>query len=386
MGLFQKWTKAEILKYCPLPFAVCRIITDGEQKAAGLKIEYGNAAMQPYEQDLAKWQELLYPAACLSQEVSRRIYLENMEKLVVLTAFFLEKNVCGVLLRDYTAFVDDLVKSVSAQEIGVFYYRTDTDVMIADRSMQELFGCKNHYDGLLSAFAMKTIDEAYVDLLRVQLQDFPETMRSINVNLKTKSGRFVRFSLNADEDPSETLAIGYLEDISNAPTFAELSERDSLTGLFHGVSAKERIDKMIDDCYEQSRIDALILLDLDGFSLVNRAKGHDGGDEMLKKTAEILKNNFKGKDIIARPGGDQFLIYVSDLNDKRAALQICRTLNRLLTQTIPGNEGEEPIRITASIGVGFAIDNGGNYEKLYRNVEAAMKETKAGGKNGYTLA
>ena len=385
MGLFQKWSKAELFKFCPLPFGICRILTDGEQKASGLKIEYMNAPMQHYAQDLAQWQELLYPAACLSQEVSRRIYLENMEKLVVATAFFLEKNVCGVLLRDYTAFVDDLVKSVSGQEIGVFYYRTDTDVMITDRSMQELFGCKNHYDGLLSAFAMKTIDEAYVDLLRVQLKDFPKTARSINVNLKTKSGRFVRFSLNADEDPAETLAIGYLEDISNAPTFAEQAERDTLTGLFHGISAKERIDKMIEECFENNRIDALILLDLDGFSKVNQMFGHEAGDEMLKKVAEVLKNNFKGKDILARPGGDEFIVYVSDLNDKRSALQICRTLNRLVTQTVTGSDGE-PVRVTASIGVGFSCDNGGNYDKLLKNVEAAMRETKANGKNGYTLA
>ena len=142
---------------------------------------------------------------------------------------------------------------------------------------------------------------------------------------------------------------------------------------------------MIEECFETNRIDALILLDLDGFSAVNEIQGHAAGDEMLKRIAEILKNNFKGKDILARPGGDEFLVYVSDLNDKRSALQICRTLNRLVTQTIQAGE-DEPIRITASIGVGFACDNGGNYDKLLQNVEAAMRETKANGKNGYTLA
>ena len=385
MGLFNKWSKADLLKNCPLPFGIVRIQTGPDGRACGLEIAHVNDAMEEYTGELAKWQDILYPAAGSLQDVKHRIYLEEQEKLVLLTAFPLEKDVCGVFLKDYTSLVDELVRSVSGQDIGVFYYQSDTDVLIADRSMQELFGCKKRYDGLLSAFAMKMIDEAYVDLLRAQLQDFPESTRMINVNLKTKSGRFVRFSLNADEDPEETLAIGYLEDISNAPTFAEQAERDTLTGLFHGISAKERIDKMIEECFETNRIDALLLLDLDGFSLVNQLQGHDGGDEMLKKIAEILKNNFKGKDIIARPGGDEFLVYVSDLNDKRSALQICRTLNRLVTQTIQEGDGE-PVRITASIGVGFACDNGGNYDKLFRNVEAAMRETKANGKNGYTLA
>ncbi len=384
MGLFNKWSKADLLKNCPLPFGICKVGADSSKNPGQVELAYTNEAMAEYTGYVPTWDHILSVAA-KGQDIRRRVYLEDRQKLLSIAAFPLEKEFCGFFLKDYTVFVDAVVRSVSGQDIGIFYYRTDTDVLIADHTMREHFGSNKRYEGLLSSFGMKMIDEAYVDLLRAQLADFPASNRMINVNLKTKNGRFVRFSLSADEDPEETLAIGYLEDISNAPTFAEQAERDTLTGLFHGISAKERIDKMIEECFENNRIDALILLDLDGFSKVNQMLGHEVGDEMLKKVAEILKNNFKGKDILARPGGDEFIVYVSDLNDKRSALQICRTVNRLVTQTVTGTDGE-PVRVTASIGVGFACDNGGNYDKLLKNVEAAMRETKANGKNGYTLA
>lgn len=137
---------------------------------------------------------------------------------------------------------------------------------------------------------------------------------------------------------------------------------------------------------ESGRIDALLLIDLDGFGEINEVLGYEKGDEVLKQCAEILRNNFKGKDILARTGGDEYIVYVSDLNDKRAALLICRTLNRILTQALPGKTEDEILRITASIGIAYSADNGRYYEELKKSAQEALKEAKSNGKNGYALA
>lgn len=404
MGLFNKWNKAQFMDNCNTPFGLMKVIKDAEGKALDLECLYGNPAMaelekrtkttivnvrfsqQHGEEAAREWAEMLSPAANGNTEVKCRRYLETFSILAQITAFPVDQDICGVFLQDYTTFVRRLVKSLSGKEVGIFYYDTAKDIVIADESLQQFFGGPKRYDGMLSAFAMTWIDETYVDLLRAQLAGFPANSGLIEINLKLKNANFIHLALTADVMSDEgTLAIGYIEDVTHAPTFAEQTERDTLTGLFHAVSAKERIDEAIMACYDTGRIDAMILLDLDHFDMVNKRAGYDAGDEMLKKIAEILKNNFKGKDILARPGGDAFIVYVSDLNDKRAALQISRTLNKLVTQTVSGKDGE-PVRVTASIGVAFACDNGGNYEKLYQNAEAAMFETKANGRNGYTLA
>ncbi|MCR4683985.1 MAG: GGDEF domain-containing protein [Lachnospiraceae bacterium] len=402
MGIFNKWNKAGFMDRCAEPFTIVRFL-ESDGKPTDLEIVYANQALASLahmersdltakrfsgaeEEAVKEWVNLLTPAASGESTVNCRRFLEPLKIVTEITAFPIEPGVVGLMLQDYTGVVQKLVKGIAGKEVGIFYYDMTNDLVIADSSMLQFFGGKEKYEGMLASFAKEWIDESFVDLLRSQLSEFPYPSGLIEINLKLKNGNFVRLSLTADvRSEEETLAIGYMADISNAPTLAEQEERDTLTGLFHAVSAKDRIDKAIMDCYDSGRIDAMILLDLDHFDSVNETLGYEAGDEMLKKVAEILKNNFKGKDIIARPGGDSFIVYVSDLNDKRSALQICRTLNKLVTQTIPRGE-DEPLRITASIGVAFACDNGGNYEKLYQNATTAMEETKANGRNGYTLA
>ncbi|MBQ7582403.1 MAG: GGDEF domain-containing protein [Lachnospiraceae bacterium] len=396
LGLFGKKNKAEVLDQCGIAFALIRT----DEKTPEPVITYANFAMADLlHMELADL--IAKPLSCLDETIAEnretlkklsdtsltcRRYLEKQGIIVQLTVFPVENGCVGLLMQDYTEVVRKLVKGISGKEIGIFYYDMARDIVIADTSMIRHFGGGDRYDGFLASFVKEWVDETYADLLRAQLEHFPSENDLIEVNLRMKNGRFVHLSLSADlTSREETLAVGYMEDISNAPTFAEQAERDTLTGLFHTVSAKERIDDAIMACYDSGRIDAMILLDLDHFDSVNETCGYEAGDEMLKKVAEILKNNFKGKDIIARPGGDAFIVYVSDLNDKRSALQICRTLNKLVTQTVP-RENAEPLRITASIGVAFSCDNGGNYEKLYQSALAALEETKSNGRNGYTLA
>ncbi len=401
--MFGKWSRLRYMDQCTEPFGIAKVILDASGKPSDLEIVYANAAMAAIEkvsaqmmqgrrfserhpEVAAEWAAMLYPAAYQNSTVKRKNYLNGPDLLAVITGFPVENGFCGVLLQDYTALVGKMIRSISNKEVGIFYYDIAKDLVIADASMIRHFGGKPRYEGLITSYAMEMIDETYVDILRSQLSQFPDPSRLIEVNLRLKSGRLMHFALTADDmEAEESIAVGYVEDVSNAPTFAEQEERDTLTGLFHSVSAKARIDEAIQSCYETNRIDAMILIDLDGFSKVNEVFGHEKGDEIIRETAEILRNNFKGKDILARPGGDEYIVYVTDLNDKRAALQICRSLNKLVAFSLE-NEGGDPIRVTASIGVGFACDNGGNYDRLYRNVEDAMKETKANGRNGYTLA
>ena len=401
--MFGKWSRLRYMDQCTEAFGIVKVLTDQEGKPSDLEIVYANTAMASVEKVSAQtmqgrrfserhpevageWAAMLYPAAYQDHTVKRKNYLNGPDLLAVITGFPVEKGFCGVLLQDYTALVGKMIKSISSKEVGIFYYDIRKDLVIADASMIARFGGKPRYEGLITSYAMEMIDETYVDLLRSQLSQFPEPSRLIEANLRLKNGRLMHFALTADDmEAEETIAIGYVEDVSNAPTFAQQEEQDTLTGLFHSRSAKVRINEAIGSCLENNRIDAMILIDLDGFALVNEVFGHEKGDEILKETAEILRNNFKGKDILARPGGDEYIVYVTDLNDKRAALQICRSLNKLIAFNLDHDTGD-PVRVTASIGVGFACDNGGNYDRLYKNVEDAVKETKANGKNGYTLA
>lgn len=403
MGFLGKHSKTDILDRSNIAFGIFKVILDDSGSPCDFEFSHVNEAMAGFENMPVKkltgtkfsklhpkaaksWAEMLYPAAYEEKNVVRKNYIESLHFLAQINAFPIEKGVCGAYLKNFTSEIDDLIKSITGKDVSVFYYDLDRDVLIPDSGMISRFECKTRYEGIINSFALEMVDESYVDVLRTEMAAFPEENRILEANLKLKSGKFVHFALSADENyKEERLALGYIEDVTNISTLARAAELDSLTGLFHGVAAKERIDAAVLECMESGRIDALLLIDLDGFGYVNEAFGYDKGDEILKQCAESIKNNFKGKDILARPGGDEYVVYVSDLNDKRAALLICRTLNKILTLVMPGKE-EEIIRITASIGVAYSADNGRNYDELMKSAEAALKETKANGKNGYSLA
>ncbi len=316
----------------------------------------------------------------------RKNYIESLNLLAQINAFPIEKGVCGAFLKDFTSEIDNIIKSITGKDVSVFYYDIAKDVLIPDSAMISRFACKERYEGLINSFAIDLLDEAYVDVLRTELTRFPRENRFIETNLKLKTGKLIHFALSADENcEEENLALGYIEDVTNIAALARETELDSLTGLFHEMAARERIDNSISECIENERVDALLLIDLDGFGVVNDVLGYEAGDEVLRQCAESIKSNFKGKDILARPGGDEYVVYVSGLNDKRAALMICRTLNRVLSNSLQGTENEI-IHITASIGVAYVNDNGKSYDELVKNARAALREAKSNGKNGYSLA
>lgn len=403
MGLFSKVNKSEILNKSNIAFGVFKVILDDEGEPCDFEFTYVNEAMAKLEEtsetklmgtkfsalhkNAAKsWAKMLYPAAYQNKHVERKNYIESLNFLAQLYAFPLDKGICGVFLKNFTSEINNVIKSITGKDVCVFYYDLDRDVIIADAGMVERFGGKNRYDGIINSFALELVDEAYVDVLRTEMAEFPENNRLLETTLKLKSGKLIHFALSADENyREERLALGYIEDVSNVASLAREAELDSLTGLFHEPAARERIDAAILECVENKRIDAMLLIDLDDFMNVNSAKGYEFGDEILKECAEEIRNNFKGKDILSHPGGDEFIVYVSDLSDKRSALLISRTLNRLLTKEISGKD-IETIKVTASIGIAYAGDNGMNYDQMYAKAEEALKEAKSNGKNGYSLA
>ena len=162
----------------------------------------------------------------------------------------------------------------------------------------------------------------------------------------------------------------------------EKAERDPLTGVYNKGTAQELIDAAIREGIAEGTVNAVFMLDLDNFKAINDNLGHAMGDSVLVEAAEQLKNNFKGKDIIGRMGGDEFIIFMGDVVDpKNAQLFGCR-LNRLLTRKYPCKNGS--IQVTASIGIAFAGTDGTSFQELYEKADKALYVTKKNGKSGCT--
>ena len=160
-----------------------------------------------------------------------------------------------------------------------------------------------------------------------------------------------------------------------------MANYDHLTGL-----AKRRllVNELSRACIrsEQSpQNNAVLFIDLDGFKNVNDKYGHDGGDIILKVTAERILTNIRKSDLASRFGGDEFVVLLEDIqNDTQATIVADKIIKSLKEPVDLGNNTIG--HICASIGIRF-IENNGTFsvEKTLKEADQAMYEAKRRGKN-----
>jgi diguanylate cyclase (GGDEF)-like protein len=124
----------------------------------------------------------------------------------------------------------------------------------------------------------------------------------------------------------------------------------------------------------------LAYIDLDNFKAVNDTLGHERGDVMLRRTAELLQQSIRMGDVSARFGGDEFVVLLPETGPEGARALLER-LRSLLAETF----GQSPCPITVSIGaVSFAVPPQES-EELVRQADAALYAAKSAGKNRLSL-
>jgi diguanylate cyclase (GGDEF)-like protein/PAS domain S-box-containing protein len=167
---------------------------------------------------------------------------------------------------------------------------------------------------------------------------------------------------------------------------AAAARRDRLTGLANRSTFMERLERSMERVRSGSlERFAVLFLDFDRFKLVNDAMGHEAGDLLLKQIAERLRRSLRASDtndardnLVARFGGDEFLVLLNDLCDPRDAVAVAeRLLNALSpSYTIHGRE----VSSTASIGIVTSDQCLESADAVVRNADVAMYEAKRAGR------
>jgi len=192
-------------------------------------------------------------------------------------------------------------------------------------------------------------------------------------------------SITCDLDGNPASYVSHCLDISQRKRDeAELSwqaHHDSLTGLPNRELFVQRLEGALDRRRERGggRV-AVLFVDLDNFKVVNDSLGHGAGDRLLEAVAERLRRVVRPEDVIARFGGDEFTILLTDVHDERHALRVADRLSGSLRAPIV-LDGEQRF-ITASVGLSLAVDDDGRDDAttLLRDADAAMYRAKELGK------
>jgi diguanylate cyclase len=158
-----------------------------------------------------------------------------------------------------------------------------------------------------------------------------------------------------------------------------LAHHDSLTGLCNRAALNDRLNQMIALAARAGEQLAVLYLDLDRFKPVNDLLGHEAGDRLLVDVAQRLKKSVRASDIVARMGGDEFVIVQAvGAELERAPASAARVISMLSEPFTIG--GDEAV-VSASVGIALFPANGRTAEELLRNADKAMyhaKETARG--------
>lgn len=161
---------------------------------------------------------------------------------------------------------------------------------------------------------------------------------------------------------------------------AELSVQDDLTGLNNQRFLKEHLDIELERGRRYGRKVTLLMLDVDYYKSVNDRYGHVFGDYVLSQLAGILRKSVRKVDVLARYGGDEFVIILPE-TDEKSALTVCRRILKSVEEHVFSME-DIRARVTVSIGSATcAPDHSLVKSELMRRADEALYQSKQRGKN-----
>ena len=170
---------------------------------------------------------------------------------------------------------------------------------------------------------------------------------------------------------------------NKAEELKKLTITDSLTGLLNRRYLNERLKDEVSRSERYGHHLSLLMLDLDGFKYCNDTMGHLFGDKTLKDIAETLLNTVRSMDIVARYGGDEFMVILPE-TEETLAIDIAERLRSNVEKNavLPRNAaGKGPHTLTSSIGIACYPGHGKTIELLLENVDKALYRAKNKGKN-----
>lgn len=161
----------------------------------------------------------------------------------------------------------------------------------------------------------------------------------------------------------------------------QLAYHDDLTGLYNRVAFLEFANKTLNDNGSTLDHHAVFFLDLDNFKNVNDTLGHDYGDMLLQQVANKLNSYTDKNDLLARTGGDEFLIFKSNYESIQELKDFAAKLVNIVQ--FPFNLDGETAHVSMSIGISLFPNNGLSISELIKNADIAMYSAKTTGKNNY---
>ncbi len=169
----------------------------------------------------------------------------------------------------------------------------------------------------------------------------------------------------------------YVDHLRHLSAFT-IAHTDDLTGLLTRDVMDNYLQKELDRCKRTGRVFCLAIADLDHFKAVNDTHGHQAGDDVLIKVAELFALSVRSYDHVFRYGGEEFLLLLPEVDESHALEAMERMRKRVQSEPIATGHGKIPV--TLSIGL-IEYKEGRNAEQLIREADENLYAAKEAGRN-----
>lgn len=267
----------------------------------------------------------------------------------------------NVLVEDNCLIIPQKLKQeLSLQEFQVHYF---------DTSFEAIEIVKHKSIDLVIIHNINLLKELRETYSKINLPILLITKNSSNIasEIYEYANDFLNISvLNEDLIPKIILTLNRCQRLKN---LVELTNKDFLTDVYN----KRYFYDKAQEIYDTSENIAMCMIDIDNFKMINDTYGHLVGDYAIKELANILKKNIKGKDLVARFGGDEFCILLQDISDKHAKL-----LLKQIQEEVKNNffVAFDEVYISFTISTGITTSKGDSLHQMINTSDINLLNSK----------
>jgi diguanylate cyclase (GGDEF)-like protein/PAS domain S-box-containing protein len=169
----------------------------------------------------------------------------------------------------------------------------------------------------------------------------------------------------------------------NEENIRSLAYYDPLTNLPNRRLFKDRLSVALAHAHRSAGRLAVLFIDLDRFKRINDSLGHGVGDILLQEVSSRLLGAVREDDTVARMGGDEFIILLSEVKEMESVIACARRITSAMGEPIVA--GDQELLVSCSIGISIYPDDGANCETLVKSADTAMYRAKDAGRNNFQL-
>src|ERR1700730_2044416 len=289
--------------------------------------------------------------------------------------------------RDVSQLAVQFDTALNNMPHGLCMFDSEGRLVVGNNRLSELLGLPPDlahkdmtvWEMFYECVRSELITEYTAERVAVQFETHQADRKKGNIIIDALDGRNFSLTFQPMENGG---SVGLIEDITDRKSaeakISHMARYDALTGLPNRTYFRDQLDKALGPTRHSGKSCAVLFIDLDQFKQVNDTLGHPCGDQLLCAVADRLRKIVRDTDVVARFGGDEFVVFQSPVKHPKEAAALAKNIVKWLEE--PYDIEGHNVVIGASIGIAITPHEAISADSLLKNADMALYRAKSDGR------